>query len=140
MILQDCQASGGVELFLLERKEVGAHIFDLGEHLIPEAVDGLYFLSFLVGEFPSLIFFLNLDCFLEVLILVANLVAFVHVDIVLLELGLKLDDFVLGDPAIVVEFPILGGFQLSWVFKDLLISLSRSLILFSRVILLTSSS
>lgn len=44
--------------------------------------------------------------------MIANLVAFVHIDVVLFELGLELDDLILGDPAVVVKLPIFGCFQL----------------------------
>lgn len=127
-------------MFLLEGEQVGTHVFDLGEHLVSEPVDGLDFLPLLVGQFPGLVFLLALDSGFETGVLVVHFVPFAHVQVVLLELGLELADLVLGDPAVVFELPVLHIFQILCIHHKVLIYLSRSLILFSRVILLTSRS
>lgn len=109
MVLKDCQPRRGVELLLLQGQQIRTHIFDLGQHLIPEPINRLNFLPLLIGHLLDSFFFLRLDCPLERAVLMIHLLSLTHVDVVLLQLLLKFSDLILCNSAIFLKLSVLHG-------------------------------
>ena len=112
MILEHSQLYSRVQLLFFEGQQVGPDLGDLGEHLVPQPVYGLHLLPLFVGKFPRLIFLVDLEGVLQVLVLMVHLVALVHVDVVVLELHLQLIDLALSDPPEVIQLPVLHRLRL----------------------------
>lgn len=114
MILEHGQSSGGLELFSFERDKISFHILDFMIHFILDFVSGLYFFSFLVGNFSQLIGLFDFDSFPEFLSFLFKLVSFTHVKFIFGKLAL-----ILGDFEMIVLFGLFKVFHSGLLLVDL---------------------
>jgi hypothetical protein len=75
-------------------------------HLIFDFVSGLYFFSFLIGNFSEFIGFFDFDSFPELLSFLLKLVSFAHVEFIFGKLA-----FILGDFEMIVLFGLFKVFH-----------------------------